>query len=559
MSRTAGTRASRAVLASILVLHGCREAVSPGATSAPGQPWFEEVAAPSGLDYEFRSGHQELCYIPEITAGGVALIDADEDGYLDVYFVQGGPLTAPPAERPGNQLFRNRADGTFEDRSAGSGADDRGYGVGVATGDSDEDGHVDLYVTNVGPNVLLRGSGAATFQDVTQAAGVGDPGFGSSAAFLDFDRDGDLDLFVANYLVWSPDKERDCFNSLGQRDYCAPATYNAPALAVLYRNEGAGSFTEVSAETGIASTPSTGLGVVCGDFTGDGSSDVFVANDGRVNHLWVNLGGGRFEDQALLLGCAMDQDGFAKAGMGVDAADFDDDGDLDLLVGNLRGESDSLFRNDGAYFSDVSALAGLGTISRPFTRFGLGWADFDNDGRLDLYQANGRVAGQGEGDPFAEPNLLYRGIGSGRFEELLPRGGTASLLVHTSRGAAFGDLDNDGGIDVVVVNRDAPAYLLRNRVERGDWLLVRVLDEDGRDALGAVLTLRCRDRTLRREVRTAYSYCSASDPRVHFGLGRGGRVDSIDVRWPGGESERYPIPGLNRVLEIQRRPPPGPR
>ena len=542
---------------------GCGGAPGPepdrGGTQPDGEPaaWFEETHASAGIDFLHRSGHEDAFYTPEVVTGGVALLDADGDGALDVYLVQAGSLTREGADGPGNRLYRNLGDATFEDVTAKSAAGDRGYGIGVTTGDCDNDGHTDLYVTNLGANALLLGHGDASFEDATARAGVGDPGFGSSAAFFDPDRDGDLDLYVANYLIWTVETERECFNTLGQRDYCAPAIYNAPAIDVLYRNEGDGTFRDATEEAGLTSAFGTGLGVVCGDFTGDSLPDVFVANDGRPDQLWVNLGGFRFEDRGLLLGCAIDQDGKAKAGMGVTAADFDDDGDLDVLVCNLRGESDSLYLNEGGIFKDVTAVSGLGSVSRAFTRFGMGWADFDDDGRLDLFQANGRVAndvdGHGTPDPFAEPNLLFRGRGDGRFEEVVPRGGTVEPLIHTSRGAAFGDLDSDGGIDVVVANRDAAPYVLRNVVaDRGHWLLVRVLDEHGRDALGATVTLRTGGRTLRRDVRTAYSYCAASDPRVHFGLGGSEAVEGLQVRWVDGSTSEHEVGAVDRVLTVQR-------
>ncbi len=525
-------------------------------SSAP-EPWFVEVRTAWGVEFVHRSGHRDAYYIPEIVAGGVALVDLENDGDLDLYLVQSDSLSAPRSECEGNRLYRNAGGASFEDVTDASGADDRGYGIGVATGDVDNDGLTDLYVTNVGANVLLVNRGDATFADTTTAAGVGDLGFGASAVFFDFDVDGDLDLWVTNYLVWSVATEKACFNGLGQRDYCAPALYNAPAVDVLYRNDGDGRFTDISAAAGLGRVIGTGLGVVSADFTADGRPDIFVANDGRPDQLWVNRGDGRFEDQGLLLGCAMDQDGKPKAGMGVAVADLDEDGHPDLLVCNLRGESDSLFLNDGSSFRDATGRFGLGTTSRTFTRFGTGFVDFDNDGRLDLYQASGRVAndvdGHGTPDSLAEPNLLFRGMAGGRFEESHPRGGTAGLLVHTSRGVAFGDLDGDGGVDLVVANKDAAPYVLRNvHPRRGHWLSVRVLDEHGRDALGATVHLQDGDRTLRREVRSGYSYCSASDPRVHFGLGDTPAVDELEVRWLDGARTRHPVPGVDRVMVVRR-------
>jgi len=556
MSRT--LRASS--LGGLLALaSGCGGAApSPTPEAAPGPPWFEEGAAAAGIAFVHRSGHREGRFlIPEVVAGGGALLDADDDGRLDVYLVQSGELTVPREARPGNALFRNRGGRSFEDVSAASGADDRGYGMGAATGDADGDGRIDLYVTNVGPNVLLRNRGEARFEDVTAAAGVGDPGFGSSAAFFDADRDGDLDLFVANYLVWSVAKEKECSDAFGRPDYCAPALYNAPATDVLYRNRGAGTFEDVTAAAGLAHAAGTGLGVVAGDFDGDGWPDLFVANDGRPNRLWINQGEMRFEDRGLLLGCAMDQDGIAKAGMGIAVADLEDDGDLDLLVANLRRESDSLFRNVGGAFADETGTSGLWKSTRHVTRFGIGWFDFDDDGWLDLFEACGRVAGEenphSSEDRLAEPNLLFRGQEDARWEEVTPRGGTAEPRIRTSRGAAFGDLDGDGGVDVVVANRDAPPDLLWNvHPDRGRWLQVRALDPAGRDALGARIDLTVGGRTIHREVRTASSYCAASDPRVHFGLGSAARVEGLRVRWPDGIEESFPPPDLDRELVLRR-------
>jgi hypothetical protein len=392
---------------------------------------------------------------------------------------------------------------------------------------------------------------------VTAPAGVGDDGFGSSAVFVDYDRDGDLDLFVLNYLVWSAQTERECLNKLGQLDYCAPAAYNAPAIDVLYRNDGDGTFTDVTRDAGLGDVAGTGLGVVCGDFDGDGLPDLFVANDGMPDRLWFNLGDGRFEDRAMMAGCAIDLEGKAKAGMGVTAADIDDDGDLDLIVGNLARESDSFFRNEGSYFADATVVAGLAAVSRPFTRFGMAWVDLNNDGRLDLYQANGRVARRGDtvpgDDPYAETNLLFEGVGGGVFSEVLPRGGTSAPLVATSRAAAFGDLDNDGGVDIVVLNRDTPPHLLRNVVpDRGHWIELRILETHGGDAIGATVRLALDDRTMTRDVRTAYSYCAANDPRVHFGLGTHDAVDGVVVQWADGSREAFGPFAADRVVTLRR-------
>jgi len=518
-------------------------------------PWFEEAAEERGLRFVHQSGHRDRYFLPEIMGGGAALFDMDGDGDLDAYLVQSGSLLEPDSRQPGNRLFRNRGDGSFEDVTTGSGAEGRGYGMGVTAGDYDNDGDVDLYVTNLGPDLLLRNESGGRFTDVTTAVGVGDPAWSTSAAFFDYDADGDLDLYVANYIRWSPERELDCFSLSGEPDYCSPKNYNAPTPDALYRNNGNGTFTDLSEAAGLRAAFGNGLGVAVGDFDGDSRLDVFVANDGMMNQLWLNQGRGRFRDGALLAGCALDQDGKAKAGMGVDAVDFDDDGDLDLMVVNLDGESDSFYRNQGSYFSDDTALVGLRAPSRPFTRFGMALVDFDNDGWLDLYEANGRVGLQAQRfsrDPYAEPNLLFQGSPNGPFEEVLPRGGTRELLVATSRAAAFGDVDNDGGVDILMVNRDAPAYLLLNRVPRGHWISFRVVDQHRRDALGAVVTFAVGGRRLTRSVKAAYSYLASNDPRVHVGLGEASAVKDVQVRWLDGKTESFGNFDADRIVVLRR-------
>jgi hypothetical protein len=298
-----------------------------------------------------------------------------------------------------------------------------------------------------------------------------------------------------------------------------------------------------------------GLGIVAGDVDGDGRIDVFVANDSTPNHLWLNRGG-RFEESAFAMGCAVDNDGRAKAGMGAGMADLDDDGDLDLMVVNFDGEADSFFRNEQTFFRDDTAAIGLRTVSKAFNRFGMGLLDFDNDGRLDLYEANGRVLlrdGPRSGDPYAEANLVFRGVAGPRFEEVKPRGGTSQLLAATSRGAAFGDIDNDGGVDIVVINRDAAPYVLHNVVPgRGHWAIFRVVDEHGRDAIGAELRIDAGGRAVRRDVRAAYSYLSSNDPRVHVGLGSGTSVERITVRWPDGRREIFGTQPIDKVVTLRR-------
>lgn len=548
------------VLAMLLV--GCDESRS-GAVSVShahenaSPPWFEECAAQRGIVFNHVSGHRDRFLIPEIMTGGAALVDIDNDGDLDAYLVQAGSLYPDAGPQAGNQLFRNRGDGTFEDITKTSGADDRGYGVGVAAGDFDNDGFIDLYVTNVGANVLLRNNGDGTFADVTAAAHVGDAGFGASAAFVDIDADGDLDLYVTNYLLWSMDTERECFSPSGQPDYCGPRSYEAPAPDVLYENNGDGTFTDITSHAGIDRVYGNGLGVICGDFNGDGKVDIFVANDAMPNQLWINQGDRTFIDEAWDRGVAVDDDATPKAGMGVSAADLDHNGMLDLLVVNLHTEADSLHMNQGEYFIDSTAVAGLGRASRPYTRFGVAFCDLDNDGVMDLYQANGaverRLDPQSASDPYAEVNLLMRGKAGLKFEEVQPQGGTATPIAATSRAAAFGDIDNDGGIDVLIVNLDSDAHLLRNVVpNRGHWIAFRAVDAMGKDAIGATISLEVGENTIKRDVRSAYSYCAANDMRVHFGLGDVSHVERITVRWVDGTQESFGSFDVDQIFTVRR-------
>ncbi len=511
--------------------------------SGAGAPWFADEAAPRGLDFRHVSGFEGRHLMPEIVGGGAALADVDGDGDLDAYLVQSGSLHRPGSDQGRNRLYLNDGTGNFA-FAADAGADDPGYGMGVAAGDYDNDGDVDFYVTNYGPNVLLRNDGAGRFENVTATAGVADPGWSTAAAFLDLDGDGDLDLMVVNYLNWSADREIECYSPNGFKTYCPPANYNAPARDRLYRNNGDGTFTDITEAAGVGTAFGNGLGALGADFDADGRTDLFVANDMMVNQLWVNRGDLKFADEAMFRGCGVDEHGTAKAGMGVAAGDVDDDGDADLLVVNLQGQTDSFFRNEGAWFEDATEEVGLGAVSGRYTRFGVVLADFDNDGRLDIYQANGRVdRGEGvlaENDEFAEPNVLYRGGANGRFVEVLPLGGTAAPLVRTSRGLAIGDVDDDGGLDLLVVNRDAAPYLLMNRApNRGNWVRFRVRLASGRDAHGAMVAAEFGGKRLTRAVRPEGSYLASSDPRVHFGLGDTASVQDAKVLWPSGAAETF--------------------
>jgi hypothetical protein len=546
-------------LATALFALACKRDDSSAAPSSVARPWFEELAAERGLAFTHASGHAGPHWMPEIMGGGAALFDADGDGDLDAYLVQSGRL-APGAEaRSTHALFENAGGGRF--RSASRMSETRGYGMGVAAGDVDEDGDPDLYVTHVGPNLLLENQGALRFADATARAGVGYENWSTSAAFFDADRDGDLDLFVANYLDWTFAGELPCLNALSQPDYCSPKNYKTPARSVFFENQGGGRFRDASASSGIAEKRGNGLGVAVGDVDQNGWLDVFVANDGTANHLWRNQGALVFEESGMLAGCGVDTSGQEKAGMGVVLMDLDRDLDLDLLVCNLAGETDSLFQNEKGYFADRTALSGLAPVSRPFTRFGVGAFDFDHDGELDVFEATGRVQsattprllGGKAGDVYAEENLLFRGLGPALFTELPLRGGVAEPLVATSRAAAFGDVDGDGAIDVLVVNRDGPAHLLRNVAGgAGHWILFSVREASGRDALGASVEFALARGPVRREVASASSYLAANDPRVHLGLGRETVVERVTVRWVDGTREVFGPLAADQVHALHR-------
>jgi len=531
------------------------DASSASPAEPAGDPWFEEVARQVGVDFRHRSGHREEFYMPEIMCGGVAMFDYDGDSDLDLYFVQGGDLNPGATDLPGNVLYRNRGDGTFENATEEAGVGDRGYGMGVACGDYDNDGDVDLYVTNAGPNVLYRNNGDGTFTDVTAEAGVGDPGFGTSAAFVDYDGDGNLDLYTMNYVVWSRDREVAC-RSFGRRDYCSPNSYRAPAPDVLYRNEGNGKFRDVSREAGVAEIFGNGLGVSTGDFDSDGDMDIYVANDQMPNQLWMNQGNGRFRDEALVCGNAVSAEGRAQASMGVISIDIDDDGDLDLFMSHISEETNTLYINTNGRFDDTTAVFGLAAASWDFTGFGLGFHDFDHDGRLDLFIANGRVMMRQHlhdpNDVYAEPDILFRGVADGKYEEIVPRGGTVEKLIATSRGVAFGDIDGDGDIDAAVINRDGPAHIRRNIVgNRGNWIRFRVENRHGSPAVGALVRLEAGGAGRWRRVDPAYSYCSSNDPCVHWGLGATTKVDRVLVRWTDGREATFGPFEAGRTYEIR--------
>ena len=538
----------RALLALVLLPLSCSSEPPQPTVSEPEatavEPWLEDVREQIGVDHTYFSGDTGQFYIIETMGGGAALFDHDNDGDLDLYLTQGNVLDGAPDATRGNRLFEQDDKGMFVDRSDASGTGDTRYSVGVTTGDYDGDGQVDLYVTNLGRNTLYRNLGDGTFADVTASAGVGGDAFSACAEFADIDLDGDLDLFVTNYLDWTTETEKPCYSEQNRRDYCNPASYDAPIADVLYRNEGDGTFVDISEASGIGAVSGTGLGVAIACIDDDDWPDIIVGNDGMDDRLWINQGDGTFIERGMELGCAVDNSGTPKASMGVELFDVDDDGDLDLLVTTLFKETDSFFLNENGVFVDATARFGLAADTRSFTRWGLSSVDLDNDGAEELYEATGRVRWQSdtwsEDDWLAEPNLLFTRNDRGRFVPV-PDAGMRTPVIATAHGVASGDIDGDGGMDLVVVNKDAQVNVLRNVVaDRGNAVILDVRTAAGAPAIGARADLVLQDgRTITRTVRSGRGYASASDPRIHVGVGSDGGVSSVTIRWPTGETASF--------------------
>ncbi|MGH9630560.1 MAG: CRTAC1 family protein [Bryobacteraceae bacterium] len=546
-----------AVVITALVAAGCGGTADTGSSDAAG-PLFLEVAEASGLVFHHVNGTTGNYYLPEIMGSGAALLDYDRDGDLDVYLIQSGSLDAN--QSTGNKLFRNEMIPSgqlrFTDVTDAAGVGHQGYGMGVAVGDFNNDSYSDLYVTNFGPNVLYRNNKDGTFSDVTRASGAQDTRWSTSAAFTDYDRDGDLDLFAANYVDFTVKTNKTCYGPGGEPDYCTPKAYR-PVVDRLFRNDGNGRFTDVTQAAGIGSAVGPGLGVAAADFERDGWPDIYVANDGEANHLWINQHDGTFRETALETGTAYSEDGQPQAGMGLAIADLEADGNQDILVTNLTREGATLYRNTGkGYFIDASISSGLRAPTFAFTGFGTALFDYDNDGRLDLFIANGAVtvieALRGQPFPFQQRNQFFRGIEGGQFVEVRdPKEmGDALGLVEVSRGAAFGDIDGDGDIDIVAANNNGHArLLLNNQASRSHWLRVQLNGQ----AIGARVGLMQDGKpTVWRHIHTDGSYLSASEAVAHFGLGDASGVDAVLVQWPDGTQESWGVKKTDATLALSQ-------
>jgi enediyne biosynthesis protein E4 len=544
------------------------------AASEQSNAIFVDRAEETGLSFHHFIGATGQYYVAEINSSGIALFDFDNDGDLDVFCAQGKVLEKGKSdaealfplqhESANDRLFRNELVPTgtlrFVDVTAASGIVEHEHGQGVATGDFDNDGLIDLYVVNYERNRLWRNLGGGKFVDATVSAGVDEPRWTGTATFFDFDRDGWLDLFAGNYLEAPLDAVIVCNTTVGTRDYCGPGRY-PPAADRLWRNRGGGRF-EVAATSVPGANDGPAMGSVGADFDGDGWSDLYVANDSSENQLWLNQKDGRLRDEAMVLGVAVNGLGQTEASMGLAAEDLDGDLDFDLFATNFIAETNTFYRNDGAAnFVDATAMSGLGPPSRPFTSFGVAAIDYDNDADFDLYVANGgaiaveELARQRDPFPYHQRNQLFRNRGNGSFEDVSGVSGPSFELSETSRAVAMGDLDNDGDADLVVGNNNGRLRLLINVVgQESPWLGLRLMDESGRfDVLGAmVLVKRKNAAAILRRVHTDGSYASAHDPRLLVGLGTAAELEKLEIIWPDGRREFFAGLELRRYHVLRR-------
>jgi hypothetical protein len=570
-------------------LGGCVGSVSaPGWRAAfrrsfdePDRVIFTDVTAAAGLSHAVNvSGSPDnKRFLLEEMGCGAALFDYDNDGWLDIFLVNGSSFDPAVRDRqPVSYLFHNNRDGTFTDVTAKAGLTRSGWGQGCCVGDYDNDGFDDLFVTYWGRNVLYHNNGDGTFTDVSEKAGVAGAGnvWGAGCAFLDYDRDGHLDLFVASYVNFDPDKAPQP----GQSAYCR---YNEIAVPcgplgfaggtnILYRNRGDGTFADVSEASGIARprgpasmvfvndnwrpTGSYGMGAAVADFDNDGWPDIYVACDSAPSLLYRNNHDGTFREIAVQAGCALDENGISLSGMGVGIGDFDADGRLDIVRTNFSEQVTTLYRNYGGAFADTSIRSGLG-VNRKYVGFGVGFLDFDNDGWKDIFIANGHVYAQIAGRKlhldYRQPKLLYRNLGNGRFRDVSAVAGEAIRSANLGRGCAFGDFDNDGDVDVLVNNLDGPPTLLRNDGgSRNNWIMIKCIGtQSNRSGIGARVKVIVGSHPQIDEVMSGSSYYSQSDLRLHFGLGRAERADLVEVAWPSGVKETFKDVPANHLLVIQ--------
>ncbi|MFQ6045764.1 MAG: CRTAC1 family protein [Gemmatimonadales bacterium] len=528
---------------------GGRERQQPAVADVPGDTGlhYADVTARAGIDFVHSIGDAELSNLVESTGGGAAFLDFDQDGNLDLYvvsgtFVEGLSDAAGPRTRPTNRLFRNRGDGTFEDVTRHARVGDAGYGMGVAVGDYDNDGYPDLYVTNYGRNVLYHNDRDGTFSDVTGRAGVGNDGCSVGAVWFDYDNDGLLDLYVGNYIQFDP--EYRLFYA--PDGFPGPLAYPGQADA-LYRNLGGGAFEDVTEQVGVLRPDGRAMGIGAADYDGDGYVDLFVANDAMENYLFHNVGGERFEEVGIPAGVAFNHRGDATSSMTVSFADYDGDGLLDMFVPDMS--YGALYKSEGAgVFSDVTYPSGIAVVSGQFVGWAAAFVDYDGDGDRDVFQVNGD-----DHHLYGQEDLLFENQGDGSFVDVSTQRGSYFRRELVGRGGAFGDYDNDGDIDVFIVNLNDRAVLLRNEGgNRNAWLMVRLVGRrSNRDAVGARVTVVAGDLTLVAQRTSASSYLSQNDHRLHFGLGDREKVDSIEIVWPSGVTQVLRDVDARKVMTVE--------
>jgi enediyne biosynthesis protein E4 len=554
--------------AMVAALAACAWAIAALAPApAPGVIRFKDIAETAGIHFVTENCATAEKHQPETMPAGIALLDYDGDGLLDIYLVNGAEM--PSLEKTGpkyyNRLFHNNGNGTFTDVTERAGVAGAGYGMGVAVGDYDNDGWPDIYLANVNGNQLFHNNGNGTFTDVTAKAGVGGgmrkgrKMWSIAAGWFDYNNDGLLDLFVSNYCQWDPLHEPVCMGPNG-RGYCHPRSF-APLPNTLYRNNGDGTFTDVSAETGIAAVEGKGMGVVFADYDGDGFMDIFVANDNSPNLLFHNLGGKKFEEAAFTAGVAYNEDGNQLAGMGADFRDVDNDGLADIWHTAIENETFPLFRNrGGGQFSNVTQSSRLAQLTRAMSGWSNGAADLDNDGWKDLFVARGNVMDDIDAVSkhfhYAEPNAVFRNLGkggNGQFEDVSGGAGPDFLRAGPHRGLAYGDLDNDGRIDLVVTQLHGPVQLFHNISENHNhWLWFKLTGtKSNRMGIGAQIRVTTGDgQSQYNEATTSTGYAASSDPRVHFGLGRFAAAREVEIRWPSGIRQSLRNVQADRIVAV---------
>jgi len=517
---------------------------------------FTDTTSSAGIKFVHNNGRSGKKYLPDTLGSGGAFVDADGDGWVDILLVNGKDWE-PRGRKSVAALYHNNHDGTFTDITAGSGLDVEMHGMGVAVGDYDNDGKDDVYITALDGDRLFHNEGGGKFRDVTKASGISNAVFGTSVAWLDYDRDGKLDLFVANYVQWTAKGDLWCSLDGTTKSYCTPESYKGTS-SKLFHNLGGGKFEDVSSKAGIADPTSKSLGVSIFDYNGDGAPDIFVANDTQPNKLYRNNKNGTFTEVGMEAGVAFGEDGVARGAMGVDAADYDRSGRPSLIVGNFANQMLGLYHNEGTgLFVDEAPLSTVGRASLLTLSFGVFFADYDLDGLLDIFVANGHIEDEiGRVQPkvsYKEPPLLFHNQGKGKFENVTGAMGTAFSRPIVARGAAYGDIDHDGDLDILITTNNGPAYLFRNEGgNRNNWLCVKTVGtKSNRDGIGAVVRAESASGKQWNTVRSGSSYCSQSDLAVTFGLGSDTLVKSLEIEWPSGLKQTLGNVPVNQCITVE--------